>query len=418
MQLKKTIKFKVGELRKGKQELIDLALINSLNVTKEFIDLSIRNKTTSKTKLHQIGYKDMRSKYDLPSCVIAQSREKASEMIRSWKTNKRRLNKNIPIPEPKALKIRYDNMVFDIVETENKEYHFWVSILVKKGQQGKSNNRIYIPIIANSDYQKEYLIDLINNKYKKGSADLVKKGDDYFVHIVLKKEVEFEQKENYNPIGIDVGINNLAVINVNGKPKFFSGKRSIAKKKHLNKVKSLYQSRNNLKMLEAIKGREQRYFNYTNHNISSWVVENAKQLENPIVVMEDLTNILETTRVRKKQRYIHQTWAFKKLQSMIQYKALWEGIPVIYIQPQYTSQVCPKCLSTNKRVKHRYQCKHCGYEANADYVASVNIAKKFWEGISFPETASINNAVGFSITEPQAVINREVKKSNIGGNIL
>ena len=164
-------------------------------------------------------------------------------------------------------------------------------------------------------------------------------------------------------------------------------------------------------MLEAVKGREQRYFNYVNHEISSWIIENAKTQENPVIVMEDLKYILETTKVRKKQRYIHQTWAFRKLQDMIQYKSIWEGIPVVYIRPEFTSQVCPKCLSTNKRVKSNYKCKHCSYEANADHVGAVNIRKKFLEGISFQDMASINNAIGFSNSEPQAMNIVRAKKS-------
>lgn len=409
MEVQKTIKFKVGELRKGKQEIIDLALINSLNALYDFMELSLKNKTTSNLKLHHLGYFDIIKKYNLPACIVHQSRNKAVEIIKSWKTNKRRLNKNIPLPTPKALRIRYDNVTFRIEKTENKQFQFWASILVSK------RNRIYIPLIANSDYQKNYLEDLIRERYKNGSADLVKKGDDYFVHIVLKKEVEFEKKKDYTPMGIDVGINNLAVINLNGKPKFFNGKRAIATKKHFNQVKSIYQSRNNQKMLKAIKGKEQRYFNHINNKISSWIIENAKTQENPIIVMEDLTHILETTKVRKKQRYVHQTWAFRRLQNMIQYKALWEGIPIVYVKPQFTSQVCPKCLSTNKRSKHDYKCKYCGSLYNSDLVGAVNITKKFWEGMSFPEMASINNAIGVAYNEPKAVILGEAKKSIIGG---
>ncbi len=404
MEVQKTIKFKVGELRKGKQELIDLALSNSINAIKDFMDLSIKNKTTSNSKLHHLGYKDIVERYNLSACVVHQARNKASEIIKSWKSNKRRLHKNIPKPEPKALRIRYDNVVFDVVKTENKNFQFWASILVAK------RKRIYIPLIVNSDWQKNYLNDLMNEKYKKGSADLVKKGEEYFIHIVLKKEVKFKPKKKYNPIGIDIGINNLAVININGKSKFFSGKRAIATKKHFNKVKALYQSRNNQKMLEAIKGREQRYFNHINNEISYWIVENAKQVKNPVIVMEDLTHIIQQTKVRKKQRYIHQTWAFRRLQNMIEYKAVWSNIPIVYIQPQYTSQVCPKCLSTNKRKKHDYKCKHCGYEANSDHVGAVNIGKKFLEGISFRDSAPINRAIGFSFCEPKAMIESKAKK--------
>jgi len=404
MQVQKTIKFKVGKLRKGKQELIDLALNNSINAIKDFMDLSLKNKTTSNKKLHHLGYKDIVKRYNLSACIVHQARNKASEIIRGWKSNKRRLHKNIPKPEPRALRIRYDNVVFDVIRTENKEFQFWASILVAK------RKRIYIPLIVNSDYQKSYLNDLIQKKYKQGSADLVKKGEDYFVHLVLKKEIEFENKKDYNPVGIDIGINNLAVININGKPKFFNGKRAIATKKHFNKIKALYQSRNNQKMLNAIKGREQGYFNHINHQISSWIVENAKQQETPIIVMEDLTYIIQQTKVRKKQRYIHQTWAFRRLQKMIEYKALWSEIPVVYVQPQFTSQVCPKCLSTNKRVKHSYKCKYCGSEYNSDLVGAINISKKFLEAISFKDSAPINRAVGFSFCEPKAIIERRAKK--------
>lgn len=409
MKVQKTIKFKVGELRKGKQELIDLALNNSINAIKDFMDLSIKNKTTSGTKLHHLGYKEAVKKYNLPACIVHQARNKASEIVKSWKSNKRKLHKNIPIPEPRALRIRFDNVVFNIIKTENKEYQFWASFLIGK------RNRIYIPLIVKSEWQKEYIENLISKKYKKGSADLVKKGKDYFFHIVIGKEVEFNKNKDYNPIGIDVGINNLAVININGKPKFFNGKRAIATKKHFNKIKAIYQNRNNLKMLEAIKGKEQRYFNHINNEISFWIINQAKTLENPVIVMEDLTYILETTKVRKKQRYVHQTWAFRRLQNMIQYKSIWEGIPVVYIRPEFTSQVCPKCLSTNKRHKHTYKCKHCSYEANADFVGATNIRKKFLEGISFQDMASINNAIGFSFEEPQAMNIGRAKKSITNG---
>ena len=99
MELEKTIKFKVGELRKGKQELIDLSLNNSVNAIKDFIELSLKNKTTSNKKLHHLGYKEIVKKYNLPACIVHQARNKASEIIRSWKSNKRRLHKNIPKPE-------------------------------------------------------------------------------------------------------------------------------------------------------------------------------------------------------------------------------------------------------------------------------------------------------------------------------
>ena len=94
------------------------------------------------------------------------------------------------------------------------------------------------------------------------------------------------------------------------------------------------------------------------------------------IVMENLKHILKKTRVSKKQRARHHSWFFRRLQKCIEYKALWEGIPVMYVTPDYSSQICSKCGALNKRNKHIYKCKKCGFECNADYNAGRNLATK------------------------------------------
>jgi len=54
-----------------------------------------------------------------------------------------------------------------------------------------------------------------------------------------------------------------------------------------------------------------------------------------------------------------------------------ERIPVKEISPRYTSQMCPYCghtCKTNWRGYTYFKCAACGYEANRDRVASLNIA--------------------------------------------
>lgn len=416
MQVQKTIKVKIGEIGKNKQERLDRVLNSGLSAVKEFMELSIKNKTCSNIKLHQLGYKEISKKHNLPATVVHQSRNKAREIIKGWKSNKWRLHKNIDLPQPKALRIRFDNVTFHILKTENKKYIYFASFLCEK-RKGKNNNRIYVPLIVNSDYQKEYIIDLLNKNYKKCSADLIKKGNEFFINLVIGKEVNIPQvNRNFTPIGVDIGLNNLAVVTVLGQSvKFFSGKRVLWKKQQINKLKADLQSRHNKKLLSKIKGREVKYIDWINHQISSYIIKQAKEIENPVIVLENLTYILETTRVRKKQRYFHQTWAFKRLQKSIEYKANWEGILLIYISPEFTSQICPKCFSTNKRVKHTYKCKYCKSEYNSDYVGAVNTAKYFFEAIRLEKSAPINCAMNKSIMEPQAMIDRGVQKSILKG---
>ncbi|MFX0062211.1 MAG: zinc ribbon domain-containing protein [Candidatus Hermodarchaeota archaeon] len=61
----------------------------------------------------------------------------------------------------------------------------------------------------------------------------------------------------------------------------------------------------------------------------------------------------------------------------MEYKAAEKGIPVVYIDPAYTSQACPQCGHTeqaNRNKKdHWFKCKQCGYQSNDDRVASMNI---------------------------------------------
>jgi len=393
MQVQKTIKFKVGELGKRKQGRLDFVLNNGLSATKEFLRLALENKTTSNIKLHRLGYFEIVKKYNLPACIVHQARNKAREVYKSWKTNKFRLREEIKLPKLKSLRVRFDNVIFQLIETDNKKYPYFVSFLCERGRSGKQDNRIYVPIIANSEWQKEYIFGLISKKYKKGSADLVKKGEDYFVHIVIGKEIYIPQlNSSFNPIGIDCGINNLAVVNVSGKPKFFSGGEVLWKKQNYGRIKSILQNKKATKKLRQICKKEKNFVDNINHQISSWVIREAKKVINPVIVLEDLKYIRETTKVRKKQRYAHNSWAFKQLQNTIRYKAYWEEIPVIFIDSRYTSQICPKCLSVNKRQKHNYKCSYCGYQANSDFIASINIQKRFLEAISFPENSTHKSA--------------------------
>jgi len=62
---------------------------------------------------------------------------------------------------------------------------------------------------------------------------------------------------------------------------------------------------------------------------------------------------------------------------MIEYKAKWEGIPVVYINPAYTSLYCHYCGSKGVREGLTFKCLNCGRTYNADANASMNLAKKF-----------------------------------------
>jgi transposase len=86
------------------------------------------------------------------------------------------------------------------------------------------------------------------------------------------------------------------------------------------------------------------------------------------------------------------SWAFRKLQSFIEYKALERGIPIVYINPKNTSTTCPRCGyidKANRRSRSLFRCVKCGFQHNADHVASLNLSRvepahSGWASVSEP----------------------------------
>jgi putative transposase len=54
-----------------------------------------------------------------------------------------------------------------------------------------------------------------------------------------------------------------------------------------------------------------------------------------------------------------------------------QGVPVIAVNPSYTSQKCSNCEETVVKTlsTRTHKCPHCGYIADRDENAAVNILK-------------------------------------------
>lgn len=231
--------------------------------------------------------------------------------------------------------------------------------------------------IQNYDYAKQYF----KEPWKFAASKVTKHADgDYYFHLTVSQEIEepaIEEASNF--MGVDVGINYLAVASTTDKKcKFFAGGEIKNKRNIYSKMRVRLQSKGTLsakRVLKHLTGKEQRFMKDVNHCISKSIIKFAVQENVSVIGLEDLTNIRDTTNVRKKQRYLHNSWAFRQLQSFIEYKAKQVGILVEYINPEYTSQTCCRCnhISKNNRKGLRFHCEACGFEMNADLNGARNI---------------------------------------------
>ena len=211
----------------------------------------------------------------------------------------------------------------------------------------------------------------------KGQCDLVRKNKLFYlmVAVEMKEETPIEPKDI---IGVDMGIENIAVDSTG---KYYSGDEIKKVREYYADLRSRLQSvgtKSARRHLKKLSGKESRFVRNINHIISKEIVQKAKGTSSAIAI-ENLEGIRMRTTVGKGGRYIHNSWAFHQLRMFIEYKAKEMGIPVIPVDPHNTSKECPKCHSIDRRNRHErslFRCVSCGFEGEADFIASHNIRNK------------------------------------------
>ena len=136
--------------------------------------------------------------------------------------------------------------------------------------------------------------------------------------------------------------------------------------------------RTNRRLLARRRRKEARFARDVNHCISKKIVTEAERTSRGIA-LEELTGIRHRVRLRKPQRVTLNSWAFAQLGQFVGYKALRAGVPVVYVDPAYTSQTCADCGHVSKKnrvTQAMFICRGCGVVAHADRNASRNIAAR------------------------------------------
>jgi putative transposase len=107
-------------------------------------------------------------------------------------------------------------------------------------------------------------------------------------------------------------------------------------------------------------------------------VDYAAGFEQPVIVLEALESLQDDLDVGPHLRRRLHTWAFDRLQTQLADKAADAGIPVRYVDPAYTSQICHACGHIGFRPEQaEFRCPNddCWVSVyQADINAAANIA--------------------------------------------
>lgn len=130
--------------------------------------------------------------------------------------------------------------------------------------------------------------------------------------------------------------------------------------------------------------RKQRISQLLNH-VSKMIVHQAKEFKSAIA-LEDITGI---RKLYKRGNYQNRafrsrmnSWSFAEVRRQIEYKARWEGVPVIQLsvkETRGTSKRCPRCgkkITQVDRLTRQLWCGQCEKWMDRDVAAAMNISIK------------------------------------------
>lgn len=216
-----------------------------------------------------------------------------------------------------------------------------------------------------------------------------------------------------NVIGIDRNMRNITT---------FDGKQSIMYK--TNKLLSIKENTSHVistfkrfdvrvkrHFQQRLGNRRSRRIQQHLHKISKDIVQRAVETKS-IIILEDLKGIRKLYRKGNgqgnKYRRKLNSWSFYELQRQVTYKAEWEGIPVEFVDPKRTSQLCPICgdrLQEDKFHRRKLLCINCKKTMDRDVIASMNIAYKGWSRFCHPRGLS-DEAMKWNVEYLQPLILR------------
>ncbi|MCE7736571.1 MAG: IS200/IS605 family element transposase accessory protein TnpB [Candidatus Heimdallarchaeota archaeon] len=321
-------------------------------------DYANANNTTNRIKVHHGIYKSFRKQSSLNSQLVINAKNKAMDVIRSLKAKKKQRN----VKFMNKIPIRYDYRS----STINQETQS-----VSLATTGKRINLEYIL----PGYCQKY------SDWEFRSFELLKKGDKYYLHFVVRKYVKASGEHSGEFIGIDRGIRHIAVTSQN---QFYNGSRLREIKNRYFRLKRGLQkkgTRSAKRKLKKTAGKEKRFQKDQNHCISKDIINNLNS--NSTIILEDLSEIRKTAKYRKKSRQGRElnSWGFYQFQIFLEYKGKENNIEVVYVDPAYTSQRCNMCgyISKKNRSGANFSCLSCGFGLNADLNASRNIEDKYFD---------------------------------------
>lgn len=390
VELALTMKVKLTT-NKHESEALNRLCDNYTSCCNEVSDWIGEHHTLSQRKINEAVYHPLRDRYGL----LAQMTQSAiRRVIASYKAIHSRMERRNG-ENPKRKRTAY-------YSTRPKYSSAGVDLLWNRDYSYSSMTGMFSLPVMDGRIKVKAQWEGIPDEYRTarfGTARLVSKRGKWYLHIPIILQVSDPTPSPKNIVGVDLGIRMLAT-SYDGETTVFQRGGEVKSKR--GKYKRLRQqlqkrgTRSARRRLKTIGDRENRWMTDVNHQASKALVNHYGR--DTMFVLEDLTGIRNATeRVKVKDRYVQVSWSFYQFRQMVEYKAKRDGQTVLFVDPAYTSQTCPKCGKIRKanrdKKRHLYVCHNCGYQSNDDRIAAMNLRHKGYDLLNSQYAASMTDGV-------------------------
>jgi putative transposase len=210
-----------------------------------------------------------------------------------------------------------------------------------------------------------------------GKGVLITRSGDRWYVIIQAERGASESKREGRSVGIDVGLNAFAVDSdgaVIENPRFYEHSLDRIRKLQQSIARKQRFSKNWKKIKRKLEETYEHITNQKNdflHKLSRQYVDTYATI---CVENLNITYLKENGKSRGLRRSLHSA-SWGRFYSYLSYKAESAGTNLIKVDPRNTTQMCANCGSIVKKdlSVRVHDCPYCGFVADRDYNAAVNI---------------------------------------------
>jgi len=317
----------------------------------------IANRALSLSKAHKLLYNNLRERYGLPAKVAQDCYREAIAIAKAWLRNPKRG----AVPTVKSLRMWLTHELGYRVRGDHVELAGGYRLMV-------------------IGYDRRY------DDFPNREARLVFRDGEFTLYVYKR----VPRPAKYVPKGVlavDVNERQVVVGNSHVEQRIETPtERALRYMKLAERLQGKYSSARYSAWLRRRGIRRRiRYFHRKAKNIleewarktSRMIILLAKQGQ-LAVVREDLTGLVEgLRRLPKDHRAALIALGYRRLGYWIDWQAEKNGVPLFVVEPAGTSSTCPRCGARLVEVGYRrLRCPRCGFEADRDTIAILNIEKR------------------------------------------